>query len=58
MNSQFIHNQSQNIEILLDHILKISGDKIVTLAIGNQPFAIDIQANGQLAMTLVTNSFS
>jgi hypothetical protein len=48
MNSQFIHNQSQNIEILLDHILKIPGDKIVTLAIGNQPFAIDIQANGQI----------
>lgn len=41
MNSQFIHNQSQNIEILLDHILKIPGDKIVTLAIGNQPFAED-----------------
>jgi len=38
MNSQFIHNQSQSIEILLDHILKIPGDKIITLAIGNQTF--------------------
>ena len=48
MNSQFIHNQSQSIEILLDHILKIPGDKIITLTVGNQSFTIDIQANGQI----------
>jgi len=42
------YNQSQSIEILLDHILKIPGDKIITLAVGNQPFTIDIKANGQI----------
>jgi hypothetical protein len=48
MNSQFTHDQSQSIETLLDHILKIPGDKIVTLVTSGQSFAIDIQANGQI----------
>ena len=38
----------QNIQTLLDCILQIPGDKIITLVIGNLPFTIDIQANGQI----------
>lgn len=48
MNSQLTHNQLKSIEILLDHILKIPGDKIITLVVENQSFTIDIQANGQI----------
>ncbi|EKE08087.1 MAG: hypothetical protein ACD_17C00358G0002 [uncultured bacterium] len=48
MSSQLTHNQSQSIEILLDHILRIQGNKIITLVIGSHPFTIDIKANGQI----------
>lgn len=48
MNPQTIRNDSQSIQTLLSCILQISGNKIITLVIGNQPFTIDIQANGQI----------
>ena len=48
MNPQITHNDWQSIQTLLSCILQIPGDKIITLVIGNQPFTIDIHANGQI----------
>jgi len=48
MNPQTTRNDLQSIQTLLSCILQIPGDKIITLVIGNQPFTIDIQANGQI----------
>jgi hypothetical protein len=41
-------NNPESIQTLLKCILQIPGDKIITLVIGNKPFTIDIQANGQI----------
>ncbi len=48
MNKQVPHNELQSIPTLLDQILKIEGDKIITLVAGSNPFTIDINANGQI----------
>jgi len=48
MNPTSHQDNVQSIETLLSCVLQISGDKIITLAIGDQLFTIDIQANGQI----------